>query len=76
MPMTFHVISSQIYQTKKDSIYLLWHLAKSNIIIPLHLYSYELAIIKDEGACIFYSVTMIFGFDVEVRCYEFCKSCD
>ena len=76
LPITFHVISSQIHQTKKDFIYLLWHLDNFNIVILLDLCSYELAITKEKGTCVFYSVTTAYGFDVEVRYYGFCKICD
>ena len=70
---TFYAISSQIHRQKlqpfKDTYItstLWYHLILTHVS----------RLWPRKGDCIFYSVTVAYGFDVEVGCCGFCEGCD
>ena len=75
---TLHAISSQIHSDKNNVIYL--QPFKDTYITLALWYHLILTCVSRlwprKGGCIFYSVMVAYGFDVEIRCCGFCEDCD
>ena len=66
--------------TKNDINYLqpfngTYVMPNANIVIPFNRNPYELTTVR-KWACIFYWLTMTYGFDFEIIHCGFCKSCN
>ena len=75
MSIAFHIILSQIHLEKNEASTFQWH--HITPMLQYHLIVTRMSgLWLRKGACVFYSMTIAYGFDVELRHCRFCEGYD